>query len=100
MANDAAAWEHRLLTHLTAIQLANQILDRQAGLSVYQRRLVRTAIDATDLLTAALLSKREPTSERGTTRMRLVPGRQDDCAERLGCDGPPGHDTRVGGRSS
>jgi len=83
MANDAAAWEHRLFTHLTAIKLANQILDRQPGLSAYQRRLVRTAIDATDLLTTTLLGNREP-SERGTTRIRLLSGREDDRTEQLG----------------
>ena len=55
MAENRAVWEHRLFTHLTAIKLANQILERQPGLSAYQCRLVRTAIQAADLLTADLL---------------------------------------------
>jgi hypothetical protein len=57
MAENGAVWEHRLFTHLTTIKLANQILERQPGLSAYQCRLVRTAIQAADALTTDLLER-------------------------------------------
>jgi hypothetical protein len=54
VAENGAVW-HVLLTHLTTIKLANQIVERQPGLSAYQCRLVRTAIQAADALTTDLL---------------------------------------------
>ena len=83
MMQHAAVWQHRLFTHLTTIKLANQILERQPGLSVYQCRLVRTAIQAADELTADLLENLEP-SEHGTAPTRLHSRRQDERKERLG----------------
>ena len=83
MADDAAAWEHRLFTHLTAIKLANQILDRHPGLTAYQRRLVRTALQAADELTADLLSNLPP-DECGMVPTRLHPERQHERTEQLG----------------
>jgi len=46
---------HRLLTRLTAIKLASQMLAREAGLSERQRRLARTVAEAADGLAADLL---------------------------------------------
>ena len=43
-----------LLNELTAIKLANQLLERQGGLSPSQRALVRTAVAAVDRLAADL----------------------------------------------
>ena len=73
MMQHAAVWQHRLFTHFTTIKLANQILERQPGLSVYQCRLVRTAIQAADELTADLLENLEP-SETGSTSPGCTPG--------------------------
>jgi hypothetical protein len=67
MAEDQAAWEHRLFTHLTAIKLANQILDRQPGLTAYQRRLIQTALQAANELTADLLEHWQAERTQGTT---------------------------------
>ena len=83
MADDAAAWEYRVFTRLTAIKLANQMLDRQSGLSAYQRRLVQTALQAADELTADLLSNLPP-GECGIAPTRLHPEWQDDRTEQLG----------------
>ena len=60
MDSEEAIRQHRFLTRLTIIKLAVQILDREADLTADQRRLLRTAIEATDGLTADLLEKELP----------------------------------------
>ena len=90
MGEDQAAREHGLLNRLTAIkvvnrltaiQLANEILYREGGLTDRQRRLVRTALQAADGLTADLLSDLGPI-ERETAPTRLHPRPQDTREER------------------
>lgn len=50
MGEHRASWEHRVLSRLTTIKLASQLLERRAGLSEEARALVRKAIEATDSL--------------------------------------------------
>lgn len=60
------ALPHRLLTRLTAIKLASQMLAREAGLSERQRRLARTVVEAADGLAADLLDQQPaPPGHRG-----------------------------------
>jgi hypothetical protein len=47
--------QHRLLTRLTTIKLAVQLLGRKANLSEPERRLVDTALEASDRLAADIL---------------------------------------------
>ena len=55
MSEGPTVGERRLLNRLTVIKLAIQILSQKTELSAYQLELARTAIEATDELTADLL---------------------------------------------
>ena len=87
MPGDRAVWEHRLFTHLTTIKLANQILERQPGLSAYQCRLVRAAIRATDELTADLLERHQAPGGRDTSSSKSALAQQ--VGGRTGRQAPP-----------
>jgi hypothetical protein len=74
------ALPHRLLTRLTAIKLASQMLAREAGLSERQRRLARTVVEAADGLAADLLDQqpappRQRGNAEGAAKHPLAPSR-------------------------
>ena len=56
MDGEVAGAGRRALNHLTAIKLALQVLERRAELTADQRRLVATALGASDGLAAELLA--------------------------------------------
>jgi signal transduction histidine kinase len=55
MEDPVALRRHRLLTRLTTIKLAVQLLQRKADLSQSERQLVNTALEASDRLAADIL---------------------------------------------
>ena len=79
-----APLEHRLLTRLTTIKLAVQMLDRRAELSSADRSLLHRALEASDGLALDILQAEASlpgamTSRRKASETRLIkqPGAAD-----------------------
>lgn len=85
MAGSRADRERRLLNRLTAIKLAQQILERRTDLTPRQQRLVQTALEACDELTRDLLTT-APDDVRPRNgwsgELALRPGLSDLAAQR------------------
>jgi signal transduction histidine kinase len=80
MEDPAALWRHRLLTRLTTIKLAVQLLDRKASLSQSERQLINTVLEASDHLAADILNGGESDEK---TRQRKESGFTDSGAIRF-----------------
>jgi hypothetical protein len=97
MAGSRAEHERRLLNRLTAIKLAQQILERRTALTVRQKWLIRTALEACDDLTHELLaaSRAEgpPSSNGWTDGLTIRPGLPDRAEHRIEDRSPTGSST-------